>query len=80
MTLWPVSAAKVSGCTNLLRRAVITTCTSRPGAAGAHQLRRLVRGNSAGDAHGDSHGSIVEQVSIVKRASRNLWGRTNCAF
>ena len=26
---------------------------------GAHQFRRLVRGNSAGDAHGDSHGSIV---------------------
>ncbi len=26
---------------------------------GAHQLRRLVRGNSAGDAHRDSHGSIV---------------------
>ena len=28
----------------------------------AHQLRRLVRGNSARDAHRDSHGSIVEQI------------------
>ena len=27
----------------------------------AHQFRRLVRSNSAGDAHRHSHGSIVEQ-------------------
>ena len=62
MTLWPVSAAKVSGCTNLLRRlghhhvhfdSLALQC--------AHQFRRLVRRDSAGDADRHSHGSIVVQ-------------------
>ena len=34
---------------------------------GAHQFRRLVGGNSAGDAHGYSHGSIVAGFDCGRR-------------
>ena len=61
MTLWPVSAAKVSGWTNLRGRlGHHHVHFERLALQCAHQFRRLVRGNSAGDADRDSHGSIVE--------------------
>jgi hypothetical protein len=64
ITLWPVSAAKVSGWMNLLRRLGHHHVDFKGLALqGAHQFRRLVRGNSAGDADRDSHGSIVEGLS-----------------
>ena len=65
MTLWPVSAAKVSGCTNLRGR-LGHHHVDFEGLAlqRAHQFRRLVRGNSARDADRYSHGSIVEQWSV----------------
>ena len=66
MTLWPVSAAKVSGWTNRVAASVITTCTSKPlPLQGAHQFCRFVRSDAAGDADRDSHGSIVDR-SIAK--------------
>ena len=56
ITLWPVSAAKVSGCTKRVAASVITTCTSMPASLqGAHQFRRFVRRNAAGDADRYSH-------------------------
>ena len=61
MTLWPVSAAKVSGWTNLQPLGHDHVDFKGLPLQSAHQFRRLVRGNSAGDADRDSHGLIVEQ-------------------
>ena len=61
-TLWPVSAAKVSGWTNLHGgRGHDDVHFKGLALQRAHQLSRFIGGDSAGDADGDSHGSIVEQ-------------------